>query len=137
MPGETKSFEPGPVHGLDRLVAIGLAAGRLSIGAGLWIAPRHAGRALGFDTLEGSGLALARIAASRDLVLGAWQLGALGDRRALRRATVGVAAADAGDAATFALALADKRTRIAGVRGLPAAAVATAAGAWLVNRLRD
>jgi len=127
--------EPGSTEGLDRLVAIGLASGRLAIGAGLWAAPQQAGRLLGFDALQGPALALARIAASRDLVLGAWQLASLNDRQALRRATVGVAAADAGDAATFALALSDRRTRLAGVRGLPAAAAATAAGAWLVARL--
>ncbi len=138
MPDQTNSREQRAAEGLDRFVAIGLAAGRLAIGAGLWVAPRQTAKALGFDAaaLEGPGLALARIAASRDLVLGAWQLGSLADRRALRRATLGVAAADAGDAATFALALADRRTRVAGFRGLPAATAATAAGAWLAGRLR-
>ncbi len=120
----------------ERVVGAGLAAGRLAIGAGLWVAPDAAARALGFERLGSAGLALARIAASRDLVLGVWQLSSLGDRDQLRRATLGVAAADAGDALTFALALGgDRDARTAGARGLPAAAAATAAGVWLVARL--
>lgn len=124
-----------PVEPLERLLAIGLAAGRIAIGVGLWSAPRLSGRALGFGSLDGPALALARIAASRDLVLGAWQLSALGDRDGLRRATLGVAGADAGDALTFALALSSAETRTAGQRGLPAAGAATAAGLWLARRL--
>jgi len=124
------------VTATERTVAAGLAAGRIAIGAGLWLAPKATARALGFDGLGPAGLTLARIAASRDLVLGAWQLGALGDRGRLRQATIGVAAADAGDALTFALALrGEGGSRTAGVRGLPAAAAATAAGAWLATRL--
>ena len=124
-----------PVEPLERLVAIGLAAGRLAIGAALWTAPQRSGRALGFASLDETGLALARVAASRDLVLGVWQLSAL-DRDRLRQATVGVAAADAGDAITFALALrGSDATRTAGLRGLPAAAAATVAGAWLAAHL--
>jgi hypothetical protein len=121
---------------LERYAAIGLAAGRLAIGAGLWAAPRLSARALGFSGLDGPGLALARIAATRDLVLGAWQLSALGDRSALRRASLGVAMADAGDALTFGLALGGRDTRRAGLRGLPAASAATVAGVWLAARLR-
>jgi hypothetical protein len=120
---------------LERFAAIGLAAGRLAIGAGLWAAPRLSARALGFRELDGPALALARIAATRDLVLGAWQLSALDDPSALRRATLGVAAADAGDALTFALAIGRRETRSAGARGLPAAAAATVAGMWLADRL--
>lgn len=121
---------------LDQAVGGSLAAGRLAIGAGLWLAPRTTARALGFEQLSPAGLALARIAASRDLVLGVWQLSSLGDRERLRRATIGVAAADAGDALTFALALrGDGEGRTAGLRGLPAAGAATAAGIWLAARL--
>lgn len=123
-----------PVDPPERALAIGLAAGRLAIGAGLWLAPGTTARALGFERLDVAGLALARIAASRDLVLGAWQLSSLGGRERLRRATIGVAVADAGDALTFALALRGDG-RGAGARGLPAAAAATAAGAWLAARL--
>jgi hypothetical protein len=122
----------------ERLLAIGLAGGRIAIGAGLWLAPAAAGRALGFAELDSRALALGRVAATRDLILGAWQLGSLGDRDELRRATGAVAAADAGDALAFALALrAGGEVAEAGRRGLPAALVATAAGAWLAWRLSD
>jgi hypothetical protein len=124
-----------PTH-FERIIGLALAGGRVAIGAGLWLAPGPSARALGFDGLDGPALALARIAATRDLVLGAWQLSALGDRERLARATLAVGIADAGDAATFGLALGDDRTRTAGIRGLPAAAAATAAGLWLATRLR-
>lgn len=124
------------MNALERTIGAGLAAGRLAIGAGLWLAPQAAARALGFERLDSTALALARIAASRDLVLGAWQLSALDDPGRLRQATIGVAAADAGDALTFALALrGDAASRAAGARGLPAATAATAAGIWLATRL--
>jgi hypothetical protein len=121
---------------VERLAATGLAAGRLAIGAGLWCAPRLSLRALGFGDPSAPSVAVTRIAATRDLVLGAWQLRSAGDRRELRRATVAVAIADAGDTLVFALALRSPETRTAGLRGLPGAAPATALGAWLAARLR-
>ncbi len=127
---------PAPVESIDRMLAIGLAAGRIAIGAGLWVAPQRSAKALGFASLDQPGLALARIAGSRDLVLGVAQLGSLADRAPLRRATVCAAAADAADVATFALALGAPETRTAGLRGLPVAALAVVAGAWLASRLR-
>lgn len=125
--------------GVERFVAVGLGAGRLAIGAGLWLAPELAAKALGFGSLDSKAVALARIAASRDLVLGAWHLSALGDRTELHRATTAVAVADAGDALTFALALRsdDPGTRTAGIRGLTSAAPAALVGAWLASRLRS
>ena len=89
------------------LTAIGLAAGRIAIGAGIWPAPTAAWRALGLGAPDPRALALGRLAASRDLVLGAWQLAAFGDRRRLRRVTAAVAAVDGADALTFALAARD------------------------------
>lgn len=123
----------------ERTLAIGLAAGRLAIGAGLWLAPRLSARLLGFGAIDDKALALSRIAASRDLVLGAWQLSSLEDHAALRRATAAVAAADGGDALTFALATRspDPAVRRAGLRGVVAAVPATLAGAWLHSRLRS
>ncbi len=118
-------------------LAIVLAAGRLAIGAGLWVAPGPSSRALGFAELDSRGLALARIAATRDLVLGAWILGALGDRARLRRATGAVALTDAGDALTFALAArSGGNAGTAARRGLAGAVPAALAGAWLAARLR-
>ena len=89
----------------ERLAAIALAGGRIAIGAGLWVAPRPTLRALGFAEPDAQALTVARIAGTRDLVLGAWQTTTLGDRERLARATAAVAACDAGDALAFALAL--------------------------------
>lgn len=120
----------------ERRLAIGLGCGRIAIGAGLWLAPGVAARALGFGELDSRALALGRIAATRDLILGAWQLSALGDRERLAQATAAVAACDAGDTLTFALALrGGGEGREAGRRGVVGAAIATAAGAWLAGRL--
>ena len=131
-----------PAHRLadDRLVrttATALALGRLAIGAGIWLAPGRAARALGFDSIDAKALALGRVAASRDLVLGAWQLSALDDRQDLRRASLAVAVADGGDALAFGLALRSVGTRGAGLRGLAGAVPATLAGVWLVRRLES
>lgn len=119
------------------LVAVGLAGGRLAIGAGIWLAPRFVARSLGFAELGSAAFTLGRIAATRDLILGAWQARALRDRDELRRATTATTLADAGDALTFALALGDSEARTAGIRGLSAAAPAALAGLWLSRRLAD
>lgn len=130
MSRETVTDEP-----LVRTTAIALATGRLAIGAGIWLAPGLAAKALGFDSIDAKALALGRIAASRDLVLGAWQLSSLDDSESLRRASLAVALVDAGDALAFALAAAGGEARAAGFRGLAGAVPATIAGAWLVSRL--
>jgi hypothetical protein len=138
--GEPRSaFRPGgePLDALERGLATALAAGRLAIGMGLWLAPGISARALGLNQLDPRALALARIAASRDLVLGTWQLRSLGDRAELRRATTAVAIADGGDTLAFGLALARPEIRTAALRGLAGAGPATLAGAWLVRRLAD
>ncbi len=118
-----------------RTMAIGLGAGRLAIGAGLWLAPRQALVALGFGEADERALALARIGATRDLVLGLWQLGSLGDPGELRRASIAGAATDAGDAVAFALTLSSAAHRNAALRGLAGAVPATVAGLWLASRL--
>ena len=114
-----------------------LAGGRLAIGAGLWLAPARSLRTLGFGAPGTAAVTLARVAATRDLVLGAWQLHALDDRDQLRRASTAVAVTDGGDSIAFGLALlAGDEARGAGARGVAAAAPAALAGAWLVHRLR-
>ncbi|MGZ8622020.1 MAG: hypothetical protein ACXWW8_05480 [Solirubrobacterales bacterium] len=132
---EASSPQPPTSDPLVRAAAIGLAAGRLVIGAGLWLAPRPTLTALGFGELDAGGLALARIAATRDLVLGAWQLGSLNDDEQLRRATAAVAVADGGDSIAFVLGLRSRENRTAAGRGLAGALPATLAGAWLFSRL--
>jgi hypothetical protein len=114
-----------------RALAAGLAAGRLAIGAGLWLAPSLSTRMLGLGEVDSRAITLARLAATRDLVIGGRQLAALGDPERLRAASVAAAIADTGDALAFALALraSDPGTRRAGLRGLAAAAPAALAGA--------
>ena len=116
------------------LVAVGLAAGRLAIGTALWLTPDACARALGFGRLDRRALTLARIAATRDVVLGTWQLRSLGESAELRRASAAVAVADAGDALAFALLLRAGDERRAAARGVAAALPAALAGAWLVQR---
>ena len=116
--------------GAARAAIVGLGAGRMTIGVGLWIAPRALARALGLRDLGPGALAIARVAATRDLLLGAWQLRALADREALSQATTAGVIADAGDALAFAIAARDRRSRTAGWRGLSAAIPATAVGLW-------
>lgn len=121
---------------LERLAATALAGGRIAIGAGLWLTPRVSLRALGFAEPSGDGLALARVAATRDLVLGAWQLSALDDPDELARASTAVAVCDAGDVLTFAL-LARGGQASAAARGLAGAVPATLLGIWLASRHRS
>jgi hypothetical protein len=118
--------------GSARAVATGLGLGRLAIGAGLWLAPQQAARTLGFKDFDSRALALGRVAATRDLVLGVWQLRSLNDQAELRRAAAVTAAADAADAVAFADLL-RRGERAAGLRGLAAAVPAAVAGAWLAH----
>jgi hypothetical protein len=111
-----------------------LAAGRIAIGAGIWLAPRPALRALGFGDPGPAALTLARIAGTRDLVIGTRQAAAR-DRDEARAATLAAAVSDAGDTVAFAFAIA-AGDRLAGIRGIAAALPATAAGLWLARRLR-
>jgi hypothetical protein len=110
------------------------SAARAAIGLGLLAAPGPALRALGFSETSAATIAVGRIAGIRDLVLGLVTLAAVDDPARLRIATLANAAADAGDAAAFALALRTNE-RTAGVRGIAAALPAAAAGAWVAWRL--
>ena len=123
--------------GLERAIALLLAGGRVAIGIGIWGAPGLAARALGMKPFDGEALAVARLAATRDLILGAWLAAELrAGGRPLAPATA-LAACDAGDALAFALLAARGGDDVgAGVRGLAAAGPAAAVGAWLVGRLK-
>ncbi len=109
------------------MIAYGLAAGRIVIGAGLWAAPRLSMRMLGFADPTPETIAIARVAGTRDLILGAWQLRSIGDDAKLARASATVAICDAGDTVAFGLLFASGN-RAAGLRGLAAAGPATVAG---------
>ena len=115
-----------------------LAAGRIAIGAGIWTAPSLAARGLGLKPWGDEGLAVARLAATRDLILGAWLAAELRPGGRPGAPVAALTTCDAGDALTFALLTArGGESRGPGIRGLAAAVPATAAGAWLASRLKS
>jgi hypothetical protein len=125
---------PAGDDGTERAAALGLAAGRLAIGIGIWAAPRLAARALGFGLADGEARALARLAGTRDIALGALALEAAADPARRRRTALLNALVDAGDALTFAAALiARDGIDRAALVGVAAAGTATAAGVWVAS----
>lgn len=137
MPSLRRSLRRDPAADrLTRLLAVGLAGGRLAIGTGIWLTPGPALRGLGFDPGQAPVRALGRLAGTRDLATGALAIATLGDAAAMRRVALANAAIDAGDALTFAIALV-RRDGIdrAAVGGALSAATAAAAGAVLAARL--
>lgn len=119
-----------------RAALLGIAAGRIAIGAGAFGLTRTALVALGFDRPEGGTVALARLAGSRDVALGIHTLAAARDRKRLREAGALGAAVDAADAIAFAAALfgRDGIDRTA-LLNAPLGAVAAAVGGWALRRL--
>jgi hypothetical protein len=111
-------------------LASGLA--RVAIGFALLVVPGRAARALGFEEVSPSTVAVSRVAGGRDLVLGIATLAA--DRDRLRAATLANAVADAGDTLAFGAALRTSERR-AGALGLAAAAPSAIAGIWTAWRL--
>ena len=124
-------------RGVDALLALGLAGGRLVIGAGIWVAPDRALAALGFDASHPAIRTVGRLTATRDLATGLLALSSRGDPAATRRVVLMNAAIDAGDTLAFGLALTgrDPALRRAGAVGAPAALAACAAGLALARRL--
>ncbi len=120
---------------LARGAVLAVAAGRVAIGIGTLLATRPALRGLGFAETDASGTALAKLAGGRDLALGLVTLAVRDEPAALRAAALAAAALDAADAATFALAGTDPRTRDAGVRGFVSGAAAAGLGFWAWRRL--
>ena len=121
----------------ERLVGGLLAAGRIAIGVGIWAAPSLAAKGLGMKAWDGETLTVARLAATRDILLGAWLGSELRDGGSPLAPAVTLTACDAGDALAFALLAARGGDDVgAGLRGLATAGPATAVGAWLVSQLR-
>jgi hypothetical protein len=118
-------------------LSIGSALGRLAIGVGIFAVPRRALSALGFGEVGETGLTLARVAAARDVILAVATLLALEDRNRLRAASLANAAADGGDALSFALALGRAHRNPTARRGIAVTLPAAAAGLWVFWRLRD
>ncbi len=127
-----RSRKPDP---LARAAVLGIAAGRIAIGAGVLLATRPALKALGFEAADTSTGALARIAGGRDIALGLLAFAGRDDRVALREAAAAAAAVDLGDAVCFAIAGRDPAAGRAAVQGIISGAAAAAVGAWAVRRL--
>lgn len=127
-----------PADPLARGAAIAIACGRIGIGIGAFGLTRKALAGLGFDRPDGTSVALARLAGSRDIALGLHALGAVsgGDRERLREATLLGALVDGADALSFGAALISRdgidRTALINA---PLATGAALAGAWALSRL--
>jgi hypothetical protein len=124
------------LHGPATTVARGLAAGRIAIGSGIWLAPRPSIKALGFDPANPQAIALARLAGTRDLALGALTIVSLRDLGAARRLSVVNALVDAADATALTIPFA-RRHPIGPTAALGAASAifAALAGAWIAREL--
>jgi hypothetical protein len=113
-----------------------IAFARMGIGASVWAAPRASMDALGFDPDNPQVMALARLAGTRDLALGAAAAACAGDPQAaatMARLNAGV---DALDAAAFGVALVRRRgIDRAALLGAATAAAAAAIGLGLASRL--
>jgi hypothetical protein len=120
-----------------RRLALGLGGARVAIGAATWLVPSTSMRFLGFDPEDAQNRALGRLAGTRDLILGVLAIASLGEPAAMRATSLANAWVDAGDAATFGIALA-RRQGIdqAAVMGTASATAASVTGFWLANRLR-
>jgi hypothetical protein len=120
---------------LARTAVLGIAAGRVAIGAGALLATRPALKVLGFEAADTSTRALTRIAGGRDVALALLTFAARDDRAALREAAAAAAAVDLGDAICFAIAGRDPAAGRAAVQGILSGSAAALVGAWAVRRL--
>jgi hypothetical protein len=114
---------------------LGIAGGRIAIGAAALLATRPALKALGFEASDTSARALARIAGGRDIALGLLTFAARDDRARLREVTAVAGAVDLGDAICFGIAGRDPAAGRAAVQGILTGGAATVIGAWAVRRL--
>jgi hypothetical protein len=131
-PGRSRE-RPGST---EREVALGLGALRIAVGVGALAATSPALRLVALEESDAGSRALARLAGSRDVALGALAVAAARDRRLLRAVALVNACVDAADAATFAMPLARREgLDRAALLGVPSAVAASAAGFWLARRL--
>jgi hypothetical protein len=120
---------------LARTAVLGIAGGRIAIGAAALLATRPALKVLGFEASDTSARALARIAGGRDLALGLLTFAARDDRERLREVAALAAAVDLGDAICFGIAGRDPAAGRAAVQGILSGGGATVVGAWALRRL--
>jgi hypothetical protein len=120
---------------LARAALVGIAGGRIAIGAGALLATRPALKVLGFEASDTSARALTRIAGGRDIALGLLTLAARDDRARLLEVAAVAAAVDLGDAICFGIAGRDPAAGRAAIQGILSGGAAAAVGAWAVRRL--
>jgi hypothetical protein len=118
-----------------RRAILAIAGCRIAIGVGVLAAPRPALKALGFSEPGPQALALARVAGSRDLALGALTVAARDDLHRLRGAGLAAIAVDSADAVTFALASRLPGFGLVGAGNALAGASAALLGGWARRRL--
>jgi len=120
---------------IARRAILAIAGCRIAIGVGVLAAPRAALRALGFSEPNTQTLALARVAGSRDLALGALTVAARDDSRRLRGVGIAAIGVDAADAVTFALASRQPGFGLVGAGNALAGTAAALVGSWAWRRL--
>jgi hypothetical protein len=126
----------GQIDPTGRRVALALAAGRISIGAGALLATRPALRGLGFPDPGVPTQALGRLAGGRDIALGVLVFLGRSNRSALRTATLASACVDAVDALSLGLAVVrGDDTGPAIALGALSGAAAALGGVWAAQRI--
>lgn len=125
----------GAVDGRARQVALGIGAGRVAMGLGIFLATQPALRRMGFGATNTSGEAVAKLGGGRDVVLGALTLAARDDREALRTTLLLSGACDVADAVAMGVSARRPETRAAGIGGVIAGGAAAAACLWARRRL--
>jgi hypothetical protein len=120
---------------LARQAVLGMAGGRVAVGAAAFFATGPALRATGFGEAGATGRGLAKVLGARDLTLGTLTILARDDREALRALAFVAAALDAADAAAFTFAAAEPETRRAGLLSVAVAGASAVAGFWAYRRL--
>lgn len=118
-----------------RRVSLAIGAGRMAIGATIFLATRPALRAMGFGATGAGGEALAKLGGGRDIALGAATLAFRDDPARLRAVMVASSACDVTDALTLGSAVRDPELRRAGLGGVLSGSAAALAGFWAARRL--
>jgi hypothetical protein len=123
-------------EGAARTLAALLGWARIGVGASVWTAPRGSMLVLGFDPGNPQVMALARLAGTRDIALGAAAAASAGDPLAATTITRVNAIVDGFDALAFGIALL-RRDQIqrAAVMGTLSAAAGAVVGVALASRL--
>jgi hypothetical protein len=118
-----------------RQVAVGIGAGRLAMGLGIFFATRPALRALRFGETDAQGEALAKLGGGRDIAIGALTLAARNNPQALRTTILVSSACDLTDAVALGASAHNPETRAAGLGGVISGGGAAVAGLWAYRRL--